>query len=953
MIRTTTIISYLLLFCSQFGWSQKPVFTNLGVRNGLPATEVYHLFQDKQGYIWAFTEYGIVKHNGSIFTPVCTNIPFSERVVYAVAAAPNGTMYFANSQGCIYKIVNDRALLISGSEKIAREILNSQGNVISDLTVCDDGSLYYSTFLKSYTLKDKTVTWKESSKITPKEVKPFLKFNGNYVELTDSKRVFRKFYDPSNRYTRFNLREQGEDRYISINKTIYRIRNNTIVDSTVISTITFEVAPDGFIWVGAAYGGLYKLDAGLSIVDHFMGGMTVSDILFDNQSGMWVSTIGQGIYYCPNIYSSCYDTNSGLDKEISLLKKLGDKLFIGTSAGELFVKDKNGFSRINLSNYCSIISDIIRLNGHYLICTNANTLKADMALRSFKVYTQKFRGYAFTQTAADELITVSTSFIYKENLKNRTHTEHHMKNNPRSVSLRGNKESLIGTSNGVYLLGHNRRIYRPSWLHALSNKRISNLKTDTKGTTWICTKGNGLYCLRTDNTLKHFAGTPSEVINDISFMHDSIVLLSTNRGAFVNSFRTMNSKSSWISVLEEESLHMEQFGDQLYIATKSGLRTMAANRLFTPVNYQFYLRSVTVDNRKMPLRNFTLSYPDNDILLSFDLLAYRFPDRSLHYKLHGPSRMQGTVTGRDVQLQNLEPGNYVLDAYPETDTSNSKRKLIRIPFTVQPAFWQTRVFHLLIILSSMGSVFLVIYFLKRKKRRKTKVQKLLAEYRLTALKSQINPHFMSNALVAIQQLIVSDKSDKAGLYLAKFSQLIRYLLEYSDKSIVSIAAELKLIQLYVELEHLRFSDAFVFRKEIDSSVNLQQLFIPSLITQPLIENAIWHGLLPKGNNRNSELLLKLFIENEELHIAISDNGVGRKPENPEAVMAGDRISKGVGLIRNRIESLNELYAGQNAHVFYTDHTDSDNNPTGTTVTLVFPLQLLNTLYHERNQNSHR
>ena len=522
-----------------------------------------------------------------------------------------------------------------------------------------------------------------------------------------------------------------------------------------------------------------------------------------------------------------------------------------------------------------------------------------------------------------------------------------VKNSPRSVGLRSNKELLLGTSNGVYLLEKD-SAYRPFWLNTLSDKRVSNLKTDSRGMVWICTKGDGLYCLRTDNTLKHFAGIPSDVINDISFMHDTIVLLSTNQGAFVNSVCKMNSKASWISVLEEESLHMEYFEDQLYIATKSGLRTMAANHLFTPVNYQFYLRSVSVDNKKMPLRNFTLSYPDNDILLNFDLLAYRFTDLSLHYELHGPSEIKGTVTGRDVQLQNLEPGNYILNVYPETDKLNSKRKIIRIPFAVEPAFWQTRVFHLLVILSCMGNILLVIYFLKRKKQRKIKVQKLLAEYRLTALKSQINPHFMSNALVAIQQLILSDESDKAGLYLAKFSQLIRCLLEYSDKSVISIAAELKLIQLYIELEHLRFSNAFVFREEIDKSINLQELFIPALITQPLIENAIWHGLLPVGKNRNSELLLKLFITNEALHIAISDNGVGRKPENPQAFATNGRISKGVSLIRNRIESLNELYTGQGSSIFYTDHTDSNNNPTGTTVTLVFPLQLLKTLYYERN-----
>jgi hypothetical protein len=782
--------------------------------------------------------------------------------------------------------------------------------------------------------------------------KPFLRINGNYLELADSKCILRKFYSASGWFGRFKLHERGEDCYLLIGKTIYRIRNNTITNSIVMNnTIAFKIAPDGSIWAGVAYGGLYKLDANLCIVGYFMGDMTVSDILFDNQSGMWVSTIGQGIYYCPNTYSFCHDANSGLDKEISMLKKLDGKLFVGTSAGELFVKGEQGFRRTDLRKHCSIISDIIRSNGHYLICTNKNTLKADKTLRSFWVYTQIFRGYAFTQTATDELITVSTSFIDRENLKTQMRMRLKVKNSPRSVGLRSNKELLVGTSNGVYLLGKN-NAYCPSWLHALRNKRISSLETDSKGMVWIGTKGDGLYCLRTDNTLKHFAGTPSEVINDISFMNDTIVLLSTNRGAFVNSIHKMNSKASWISVLEEESLHMEYFKDHLYIATKSGLRTMAVNHLFTPVNYQFYLRSVRVDNKQMPLRNFTLSYPDNDILLSFDLLAYRFPDQSLHYDLHGPSGMKGTVTGRDVQLQNLEPGNYMLDVYPETDRLNSKRKLIRIPFAVQPAFWQTRMFHLLVILSSMGSIWLVVYFLKRKKRHKSKVKKLLAEYRLTALKSQINPHFMSNALVAIQQLILSDESDKAGLYLAKFSQLIRYLLEYSDKPVVSIAAELKLVQLYVELEHLRFCDAFVFIKEIDSSINLEELFIPSLITQPLIENAIWHGLLPMGKSRNSELLLKLFIENEALYIAISDNGVGRKPENPEAVVTGNRTSKGVGLIRNRIESLNELYAGRNSGIFYTDHTDSANNPTGTTVTLVFPLQLLNTLYYEHNQNSH-
>jgi len=114
------------------------------------------------------------------------------------------------------------------------------------------------------------------------------------------------------------------------------------------------------------------------------------------------------------------------------------------------------------------------------------------------------------------------------------------------------------------------------------------------------------------------------------------------------------------------------------------------------------------------------------------------------------------------------------------------------------------------------------------------------EYWLTAVKAQINPHFMSNSLVAIQQLIPAEQSDKANLYIAKFSQLIRYLLNYSDQSVSSLTNEINMIDLCVELEQLRFGEKFLFVKPIDLGINLNQLYIPALIPQPLIENAIWH-----------------------------------------------------------------------------------------------------------------
>src|SRR4051812_7855225 len=107
-------ISALLFLCVIRAPSQQLRFEHFDIREGLPSTEVYNIFQDKKGYVWAFTEYGIVKHNGNKFIPVCKNISFTESAVYTVCESPEGVMYFANSKANIYKVKNDSAFLIKG-----------------------------------------------------------------------------------------------------------------------------------------------------------------------------------------------------------------------------------------------------------------------------------------------------------------------------------------------------------------------------------------------------------------------------------------------------------------------------------------------------------------------------------------------------------------------------------------------------------------------------------------------------------------------------------------------------------------------------------------------------------------------------------------------------------------------------------------------------------------------
>jgi LytS/YehU family sensor histidine kinase len=156
-----------------------------------------------------------------------------------------------------------------------------------------------------------------------------------------------------------------------------------------------------------------------------------------------------------------------------------------------------------------------------------------------------------------------------------------------------------------------------------------------------------------------------------------------------------------------------------------------------------------------------------------------------------------------------------------------------------------------------------------------------------------------------------------------------------------------MIDLYVELEQLRFSDKFLFVKEIDPAINLNELYIPALITQPLIENAIWHGLLPLPVYKKPQLTLSIVLKADQLQISIEDNGVGLLTEPKQEAVTG-RKSKGTSLIRNRLDSLNQLHETSGAHIEFIELTDETNTKIGTRVQVTFTIEILNKLSHEQH-----
>lgn len=207
----------------------------------------------------------------------------------------------------------------------------------------------------------------------------------------------------------------------------------------------------------------------------------------------------------------------------------------------------------------------------------------------------------------------------------------------------------------------------------------------------------------------------------------------------------------------------------------------------------------------------------------------------------------------------------------------------------------------------------------------------LESARLMASKSQMNPHFIFNALNSIQNFIIKSEKIQAYEYLTDFSTLIRSYLEYSNKDYIKLDSELELINKYIKIEQLRIP--FQFELELTETIKPSEDYIFSLLLQPFLENAIWHGLNHKAGDKKLSVSFKTNGNFTEINI--TDNGVGRAQS---AIINANRVSKPASVatknMQNRINSLRLLYKND-IKIEILDNFDSCSESLGTTVLIRF------------------
>jgi LytS/YehU family sensor histidine kinase len=223
------------------------------------------------------------------------------------------------------------------------------------------------------------------------------------------------------------------------------------------------------------------------------------------------------------------------------------------------------------------------------------------------------------------------------------------------------------------------------------------------------------------------------------------------------------------------------------------------------------------------------------------------------------------------------------------------------------------------------------------RRRISEMNHKISEITQANLRQQMNPHFIFNTLNSIQYYMYQHDKLATNNYLTKFSSLMRKVLENSQHTSVSITEELDALNLYLELESLRFKDKFDFEIIVDEDIDTLMYRIPAMLIQPYVENSITHGLMPKEGKGSIKIDLKLV--NEHIICVIEDNGIGREAANERKKLRTDHHnSLGTQIVSSRLDLVSALY-GTSLKSIYTDLKNEAGEPAGTRVELQIPVMI--------------
>lgn len=951
-------------------FAQNIVIKHYGVNEGLPSSETYWITQDSKGYMWIATDAGVVKYDGYRFNVYNTSKGLPDNTVFKIQEDKHGRIWFASYSGkmAYYLHQTDSIYEIEANEKLARSIVSG----IACFAFDDKDTLFVSLSRKGYikVYPPKYNVFKEfmfdESTFFVKEISNSQYVYGNYMDY--SKRVNPELplmfenqvqqnkkgplFKEGKVVGYFSSCKQSDTSYLFCNhKSIVQVSLNQgkrLLDSLPVkSNLIIGVFKDHLnrVWVNSHSSGTFLYNT-LDLKDtpkRFFEKHSITSVYEDAEHGFWFSTLEDGIFYIPSFDFEFINKVSDVEFEKiqSLVINKGNMEFVSADGFfyDINVLTKTLNKKMKLNTQVSYLVDF---NDQLLFCAaqsfiinrNSQEKKSLMSSVDGKLYP-----YVRLRKAAkyneQYLVGFYDGMVVK--IDKRTGITYDIiKDLPIIFSIYVLDNTIwVGTQLGLYSYSGNKLRFHGDE-HPLLKKRIDGM-VHVGNKLFLATRGYGVLCYENGKVAQQYSesdGLASNLCKTI--IKDSLnnIWVGTNRGVSrlksendgTYSVNTINLANGLIS---SEINQLVIYNNTLYFATNKGIGIVKIRDAFnSTISIPIYVENFAVNNiRTDYLKNKIYSYSQNFIKISYKGIYPKAEgDIKYKYRLEGLDTNWTYSKNTFVQYTTLPSGKYKFIVYAINFDGKLSEEPATISFEINPPFWKTWWF----IMVCIGLITLLIYFMysrrvrliEKRESEKTMFYKQIAESELKALRAQMNPHFMFNAINSIQTFVLLNDSKSAQKYLTKFSRLIRSVLENSKHETIPLSKEIETLSLYIELECLRASFSFDYDIKVNKAVHQDILQIPPMLLQPYIENAILHGIKPLKGKRGL-LQIEFFYENSILKCVIDDNGVGRqRAAELKAKKKTSHQSMGMAVTQERLNVLSKSNLVE-THVHIIDKFEND------------------------------
>ncbi|MEQ8323754.1 MAG: histidine kinase [Vicingaceae bacterium] len=509
--------------------------------------------------------------------------------------------------------------------------------------------------------------------------------------------------------------------------------------------------------------------------------------------------------------------------------------------------------------------------------------------------------------------------------------------NSKSLSARLSKDRQVYSRGREVIIFNDKGVIERKFFHA----NVEHVMEDQEGKIWIGFAEGGLHCFPTgelsSNNFSRYLGRTT--VHDMVTDQLGDLWFATSQGLY-SLPRLEEAEYSPPDFLRESSASIKKKDNSFKMMQEKEVQGETIITI-NDVLPKAVISGIRVNMKDTVLQDlYQLGHNENLIEVEFAGLINNRPEAvQFKYKLSGKDTAWTYSTVNKSVYQGLEPGTYNFYVYAQSKQGSWSENPGSLAFIIAPPFYKTQTFYVLILIGLGFVIILVILLLEQLKRRnrmkEEEFKKRVLQSELQALRAQMNPHFTFNTLSSIQNYISKNDGENASKYLSKFAKLIRMIMENAKQTDVPLEDEMNALKLYLELESLRLRDKFDYKIEVDKEIDQQYTRIPSMLIQPYVENAIWHGITNKeGKGR---LTVEVIKNGSYLKCIIDDDGIGRKAAMKISEKKKKHISHGMSITSERLDLMNSLNQSD-LNVRIEDKMNGSHAPTGTRVEIFIPLK---------------